>query len=247
MKYSWRILSILTISFVLSTCVKDEQDGSTELYKCIITLNDELQIHRVDNYFSDSLDNSIEFKYNYDLVEVVKTWPKLNYQSKRSYFINNVGLADSCITIDYENDKLKRFMISKYDYNDKFKIKADMIIDNYNSGIITSTSYANLIYSINNGNTVSMWINGTCSEYFKFNEIENKIDIEGFLGDFNGKINMNLLESSYTDCPSSQHNEYDYTVNANGYVLERVEHYFTGYGSETNEVKKITQFEYKFQ
>ncbi len=240
------MLTILSISTILITCKKEDRDIPTELYKCIITLNNDLKLKKVENYLSDSLNNSIVYNYQNDLVEVIKTGPTFNIQSKNSYFLNNAGLADSCITIVYEHNDTTRFMISKYYYNDKYKIKADVKIDDYDSGVITSTSHANLIYSINNGNTISMLINGICSFYFEFNEIENKIDIEVFLGDFNGKINKNLLKSTYTDCPTSQHSEFEYTIDANGYVVKRIEHDFTGYGSEENETKKITQFEYKF-
>jgi hypothetical protein len=247
MKHAWFGLSILFISIILMTCKKEDGDIPTELYTCIITLDNELKIQKVENYFSDSLENSIIYNYQNYLVEVIKTVPSLNIQSVSSYFINNTGLADSCITIEYKNNNLTKFFISKYCYNDKYKIETEIRIDDYDSGMMTSTSYADLIYTIKDSNTVAMWINGTCSEYFEFNKTENKIDIERFSGDYNGKINKNLLESSYTDCPTSDHSEFEYNIDANGFVIERVEHSYSGYGSEKNETRKITQFEYKFQ
>lgn len=248
MKYLGIFLCVLTISIILSTCTKSEQDIPTELYKSIITLSNEHKIQNVDNYKFDSLDYSIEFYYGNNLVEIVRTFPKINIKAISNYFLNEAGFADSCITSTYYSDKLKYIHISKYDYYDSYKKKAKIIVDTYDSDIITSTSYATLIYSIKNGNTVFENINGICSNYFKFNDLENIIDIDDFIGDFNGKINKNLLGSSYTDCPDSHHHsEYEYTIDANGYVIERVEHYYTSGGSDTNEVKKITQFEYKFQ
>lgn len=248
MKNLGMFVCVLTISIILSFCTKSEQDIPTELYNSIITLSNELKIQKVDNYKFDSLDYSIEFHYSNNLVEIVSTSSKNNIKAISNYFINEAGFADSCVTSTYYSDKLKYIHISKYEYYNNYKKKAEIIVYTYDSDTITSTSYTTLIYSIENENIISENINGICSNYFKYNGLENKINIDDFIGDFNGKINKNLLGSSNTDCPKSHHHrEYEYTIDANGYVIERVEHYYTSNGSDTNEAKKIRQFEYKIQ
>jgi len=249
------ILPFLTIGLVFCDCSNDGQDIPIELSKSIISLNNEFKILKVENYKYDTIINTIIFNYENNLVEVSKSYVQTNVtyiSSKCNYFLNEVGLADSSIYYEYSSDRPSRTIISKYTYNGKYKIKEDIIVNEYDSTKIVGTSDVNLIYSIKNGNTVSLKINGICSDYFEFNDLENKINIDDFVGDFNGKINRNLIQSSYTDCPGFHGSDqpssvFEYIIDENGYVLERVEHFYTSSGAETKEVKKITQFEYKFQ
>jgi hypothetical protein len=255
MKHFYKISIFLLGGLCLSGCTKDKEDFILKHNKYIIELTNDLMIHNVSVYNEDTLNYSMRFIYNTNSVILTKTDEKNNITRKGKYFLNTIGLADSLIDSAYINSRLYNITISKFRYNiNGYKIFTDVLSREVSTNPVSYTSKYSLAYEIVDGNVKKVNINDYCYDYYEYTALNSKIDIVSFIGNFNGKKNTKLLKSYNSGChfapsttPSS--NEYDYKLNSDGLVSERVEIYTHSFHiSESKpKIEKITAtFEYIF-
>lgn len=254
MPYMRLIITILLFSLVLFSCDKDvtpvqlNHDG----YK--IYLSDEYQINKVQYYTSDTLSFTQDFTYDAQVVSIKQNneYGELRFESM--YYLNGENLAERSITSYYSDAKLSE----KHTYTYTYDASGYLVLSSLMSEVVGSDSdNYEIVFEneIENGNKKEMNINGDCSNYYSYNEIELKIDVVTFLGDFNGKRNLNLLEQYQSGChtvPSTSPPQYNYkyTLDAQGLVTERFETKRLSYHSSEPEPtyeKTLTTFEYIFQ
>ena len=242
MKSISKILVLIFLGYILSGCSKEKEYDSVISDKFIIELSDSLKIYTVRYYLSDSLSYSKSFNYKNKLVEVFVTDKDGEYISKSYYFLNSNGLADTWIDSSYYGSELDRIYTDLSYYNAGYKEYTERTISEINSDTITYNSHAYFGYETEDGNMTSMRVNGTCSIDYEYTDLESKIDIFSFLGDFDGERNKNLMNSEINRCQGPRADarliEYKYTTNPDGFVTERV--------ACENKTKTITLFEYEF-
>lgn len=179
-----------------------------------------------------------------------------NIIKSTTYFLNNFALADSCVDSVFNNNSSMTILLIRNLYDNNGYLSTVNL--NYRSivhdSIVSSSTY-DLIYSISNGNVASVNVNRDYINYFDYCQIPNKIDILGFIGNCSGKIDKNLrlstkINGSIGPHTSTPHHTYYYTLNSDGYVIEKVDFYTPGYDASSEEPqpeKIITQFKYIFQ
>lgn len=230
MKTEFRILVIFILGLFFSNCSKETEEFIVKSYNVSITLTNDLKILGVEYYSSDTLSYRMKFNYKNDLIKITKTDNKDCLISLSNYFINGIGLVDSCVDSSYYNSKLSSIITSRFKYNSARNRISSVIVSRQilNDPTISTIE---LSFGIINGNLKSTTYGRVCSDFYEYTELENKLDIISFLGDFSGKKSINLMKSSNSGChttpsttpPSS---EFDYTLNSSGLVIERVE-FFT--------------------
>lgn len=253
MKRRFGILVIFILGLFLSNCSKETGEFTVKTYNVTISLTNDHKILAVEFYSSDTLSYKMKFNYTPDLIRITKTDKKDYLLSVSNYYINSIGLADSCVDSSYYNSKLSNICTSSYKYNsDRYRISSVIVINQvlYNPSIIT----IELSFGIINGNLKSTSHGGFCSEFYDYTQLENKLNIISFLGDFIGQKSINLMKSSNSNChttpsttpPSS---EFYYKLNSNGLVKERVEVYTSSYHNDQKSLreKRITKYEYKYE
>jgi hypothetical protein len=254
MKKEFRILVIFILGLFFSNCSKETEEFTVKSYNISITLTNDLKILDVEFYSSDTLSYKMKFNYATDLIKITKTDNKDYLLSMSNYYINSIGLADSCVDSSYYNSKLSSIITSSFKYNSDRNRVSSLIVSRLilNDPAISTIE---LSYGIINGNLKSTTYGGVCSDFYEYTELKNKLDIISFLGDFSGKKSINLMKSSNSGChttpsttpPSS---EFDYTLNSNGLVMERVEFFTSSYhvtDQKPMREKRITEYEYKFE
>jgi hypothetical protein len=256
MNIRFRNLTLILLVTILFNCSEESKDIDIKekRYKTIITLSKERKIKRVDFYESDTLRYSQFTYYTSGLVEILQTDNNENLKTKSSYFLDSTGLAYTCIDSSYYNFKLSSINVTNFKYNENgYKIDSKITTtDLYNSSK-PSISKIELIYEIVDGNMISMNIGGHCSDYYEYTNLDNKLDIISFLGDFCGKSDSKLRKSynsgcHYTPSTAPPSSTYDYKLNSDGFVVQKVEDYTSSYhipDSKPIEEKRITNFEYK--
>jgi hypothetical protein len=237
------ILVPIFLGYILSGCSKDKEYDAIITDKFIIELSDSLKINAVYYYVSNSLVNTISFTYYDNLVEVFTSNTEGEYSMKSYYFLNSMGLAHTMIDSTYYGSELRYIYTDLNQYSDGYKNYTERAISEIHSDTITYTSYAYFGYVTEDGNTISMRVNGMCSIDYEYIDSESKIDIFSFLGDFDGRRNKNLLKTVIDGCQGPRmgtlSSEYHYTIDSEGFVKERV--------ANENQIKRITQFEYVFR
>lgn len=254
MKNKKGFATILFISLFLVNCKKDPEVIITTYDRFIIYLTNDYKIVRVENYRDNSLYYFTTFNYKTNLVEIVQTYNNIKFLRTSKYFLNNVsGLADSCIDSTFSGNELSRVTTSTYNYDTNGYRKSVKIINkSISNGLVSYTYEEEYRYEVKFGNITSVgdW---SCSYFYGFNDLNNKLDIFSFHSDYIGKKNVNLMKSSNTNCPpgpatTPSTSDYEYTLNSLGLVNERIENYTSGYyrGEKPSKEKRISHFEYKF-
>jgi len=254
MKKEFRILVILFLGLFFSNCSKETEEFTVKSYNVSITLTNDLKILGVEFYSSDTLSYRMKFNYTTDLIKITKTNNKDYLLSMSNYYINSIGLADSCVDSSYYNSKLSSIITSSFKYNsDRNRISSVIVSRQILNG--TTISTIELSFGITNGNLTSTTYGGFCTDFYEYTELENKLDFISFLGDFSGKKSNNLMKSYNPGCHSTPStnppsSEFDYTLNSNGLVMERVEFFTSSYhvtDPKPMREKRITEYEYKFE
>lgn len=222
-----------------------------------ITLNADLQILKATFYQSDTflyekintfLPNSIISVERDNNDNIIKT---------STFYLNSFALADSCVDSVFISYPYLNITIFKYLYDvNGYKTSMEIISKNIkNDSVIWSVNY-NLLFNYSNCNLMSViFLGRSSSSSFEYNQLTNKIDIIGFIGGYCGKIDNNLCSSvhssgSYAPHTSSPHNAYYYTLNSDGFVVEKVDLYTPSYDAafeEPQPEKIVTKFKYIFQ
>jgi hypothetical protein len=256
MRLIFRIYCILFLGILLFNCKKNKEDIPVKYFKTIIELTNDYKILTVTGYEGEYLKYHKYYLYSAGSVQVTQTDNNNNIMSKSRYFLNSMGLADSCIDSTYHNLKLSNIDLSKLSYDDNgYKTTSTYILKNISADTISSISTISLHYNTINGNLSEVTINGGVVAYYDYSSQENKIDLFSFLGNFNGKINANLMKKySYgvhgTPSTQPESTEYSYILNSNGLVIECDALYTSSYhtsDSSPSHEKRITKYEYIFQ
>lgn len=240
--YLW----LLLLPVIISGCSKEEEIPEFH-YKTIVTLTNDLKILQVDFYSSDTLSYKKTFSYKVDEVEELEINNKGILRRKTIFYLDSLGLASHCIDTIFNNSS-STTMIFNYQYDSAGYLK-ETEFENYSPG------YSLLMtYKIEGGNVVELTFGGSCSEYYNYSYQINKLDLISFLGDFAGKRNSNLRKSYYSGCHSAPSTSppsstYEYKLNSNDFVTQRIEYYTPGHHSDTEVTieKRITDFEYIFK
>lgn len=246
--------TILFICLFLVNCKKDPEVLITTYDRFIIYLTNDYKILRVENYVDNSLYYFTTFNYKTNLVDIVQSYNTIKLMRTSKYFINNTtGLSDSCIDSTYSENELSNVRTSIFNYDTNgYRKSVKIISKSISNGLVSYTSEQEYRYEVKFGNTTSVgdW---SCSYFYGYNDLNNKLDIFTFLGDYIGKKNTNLMKSENTNCPpgpatTPSTSDYEYTLNSLGLVIERIENYTSGYyrGEKPNKEKRISHFEYKF-
>jgi len=248
----------------LFDCSKDSKDSKNILpqanipvknFNYIIYLTNDLKILKLEYFISDTLNYRKLYEYDSGLVAINITDINDKYLSKSKFYLNNVGIADSSIDSVFDNSRLINIDINRYTYdNNGYKTATEIISKNIANDTITSKSTIELYYEIVDGNVKSMYVNGYNSDYYEYNDIDNKFDIISFYSDFAGKKNVKLMKNWFSEihgAPSTTppSSEYSYTLNFKGLVEESVEIYSSSFhtGYKPSKEERITKYEYIFQ
>lgn len=247
-------IGLILFCCVLFSCKKESDTIPVSYDRYKIYLSDEDTITRLERYINDTLIHVKMFRYNTQEIAIDVTDKKGELISKSTYFLNGKNLADSCINIIYRDSKLLYIYlyINKYHPNGYLQSTDRLEKDTVDGRTL---SELRLDYHIKDGNYTAIDVQGVCLHNYTFYEIESRIDIFTFLGDFNGKWNKNLLKSFQSGChptPSTTPPkiEYEYSLDSLGWVTERVENYYSSYHTSDkgpDREKRITTFEYIFQ
>lgn len=253
----FRFLPLIIFLFIFSDCSKENKvisDVEEKYYKTIITLNNEQKINRVDFYESNTLKYYTITNYKNGLVELKQYDSIGNLDKKSSYFLDSSGLAFMSVDTLYTNNVYYGKYVRNYKYDKGYKVYSKVIYSLFNNNKDTIISEMEYDFNVINGNVVSIY-NGHCTETYQYSDIDNKLDLNSFLGEFNGKINSKLKNiykpgCSYGPSTAPPLSSYVYELNADGYVILQVENYsssyYEPYGNPKKE-KRITTFEYKIE
>lgn len=238
--YKYLILLLIFIS-----CTKDSDNIPVKLDSYIIYLEDDYRINQVEHFVSDSLKEVTKFNYGPQSVRIAVIDKFDELKLTKCFYLNNLNQADSCIDSIYSDSELTEIRLNEHIYdNNGYLVLTDLWFKKVSDGSITVG--VQLHYGIEAGNVTSFSVE-SCGGSYNFTELESKIDIFGFLGDYNGKRNKNLKKSYTYECTSvgstPESGEYEYSINSEGLVTERVETYYNGGYKE----KRKTMFDYVFQ
>jgi len=223
-KYIKVIPFIFIISF--SFCKKDtliENNPVLNNDTCQLEIDKSYRIYKV-SYLSHLIIDSYksEYKYYEDSIVITSYYQNITYIT--TYYISTSGLADSC---DYRSNSGYSAYRSKsyfsYDSEGYLKSKRDRTLDNNGSTILEFSD----TYDYTTGNLTKVTFDpkkpSLTGKYviYTYNYDQNLIDLESFKGSWLGKLNKNLVKSTYTggsmsDTPPCTN--YQYTLNQEGLV-----------------------------
>lgn len=229
-----RFSTVILVILLIQSCTKEsEKDKIVTLNdKYITEMNTGYRFSRV-TYLGTYPGSGYDKLFTYSEKEVKVTY--FNSGNLIStYFLNNNGLADSCI----EGSKLIKY---QYD-NDNYLISF--------SSFPTIWTFPQNIFGYKDGNRIfaSDEINSVPS-YYEFNSLLNFIDIESFHGSFLGRLNKNLISKKNVRLGAHGNEQastdYEYILNAKGLVVQRTG-ITTDFRNKINPTttKIITYFEY---
>ncbi len=242
--------------FGIVTCKKDKQTIKESHFSYKITLSKDLTLQRIEYFTSDILSYVKYFEYFNDSVVVTQKFVSSDFHIKSAFFLNNKGFATTCIDSVFSFSKLSQLSIYQFRYNsDGYKTSSVNHWNEYNNGQIEHTGVDSVSFIIDNGNSISDYGSDLgCSFYYEYNSQENRIDINTFLGSFNGRINKNLMLSYHTNCHSSSgtspaFNNYEYQLNDSNMVVRKIDNYTPSnhYGDKNSIEKRFTDFYYFYK
>jgi hypothetical protein len=264
-----KILLLFLLSLCLIKCSKDGENIEQIQGKYKVYLTKELKLLKVEYYVSYGLDYIKTFTYKDNLVKIITSG--LGFDSRSTYYLNDKGLADSCIDSSYYNDLRITFSKFQYDVNGYCIVRNNMtalaFVSTYKYPSTDSITYENK-YTFENGNQISeSWIPF-------FNEkntiiLNNWYRVSGGWIPVYNKQNLNTRYSTYTNLKSNvdirywegdfcgkksanlikswkgnyESSAYDYILNAEGFVTQRQELYSYG----TRKARFIVKYEYIFE
>ncbi len=256
MRLIFRISCLLFLGIFLFNCKKDSDDIPVTYYRTILELTNDYKVLKVTGYKGDSLKYYKWFLYSESSVLMTQTDANNIITLKSKYFLNSMGLADSCIDSTYVNSTLSQITLTERDYDySGYKTATSYIFKNISADTISSISTITVNYNTVNGNLSEITVNGGVVAYYDYSSEENKIDLFSFLGNFNGKINSNLrikYSSGIHSAPSTnpEYTQYSYSLNSKGLVTECdalvTSSYHTSDPNPSHE-RRITNYEYIFQ
>lgn len=239
--YRYMFISLLLLILIFS-CKKDDNFSYTTYDKYIIEMNNDYKIFRISHYQMPSnssniaemvLDYTQDYTYSDNYITNYATYISSGRWGKRIYFLNTIGLADSCFYINDSQDTSRIQYLYSNSYLISSKVKGG------------ATEY----YEYLDGNRTKAVMGSLDSGrgmFYTYNSIINKIDIESLKGPFLGKLSKNLISKSLYMGPngsSRSTTNYQYRLNNEGLVVQKIEICTDAFGEKT---KETTSFEYLF-
>ncbi len=213
---TFKILIGITAMLSLQSCNQENQednDINTLNVSYEISLDNQNRFLKIDC----SLGYTITYEYNEKTIVEKKSYSGggviYGGASTKTYYINHLGLADSCFVVEINPVQSGERMIH-FTYNQE--------------GFLDSDGYHHYEYAV--GNRVKApdpSYGGTFSYvgfYYEHSNMQNVIDIEDFNGSYLGKLNRNLISKIiYKGKHGSDWYEIDYTyaLNPDNKVIQR--------------------------
>jgi hypothetical protein len=248
----WLYIALATICLIGVNC--EHEEAPPKFYdRYVITLNNG-HFQKVVHFQNDTLHFFATYNYLPESVEVLKRDKYQIITDRRYYYLNKLtGLADSCLdSFWYLRNAL---FISKiiYSYDkDSHVLNSRTLTYSNSSNVSISDPDFTTTFTLKDGNTMRK-DNTFCNSYYSYQALSNKLDIFNFVGTYNGKGNLQLLKTYDSGCHagpsySPERSDYSYTLNSDGYVIERIENRSLGYymhdQKQAQKEKHITTFTY---
>lgn len=225
----------------------EHEEAPRKFYdRYVITLSNG-QFQKVVHFQNDTLQYNTYYYYFPGIVEVIKKDNRNHVMNRKIYYLNKVTeLADSC---------LDSFWFSKSVYVSQINYVYDQdthLIQSITRTTNVSSSDYKTDFMIQDGNTMRR-DNSFCNSYYNYHTITNKLDIFDFVGEYNGKHSAQLIKYYFSGCHagpsySPERSDYSYTLNSDGYVIERIENRYLGYymhdQKQAQKEKHMTVFTY---
>jgi hypothetical protein len=221
---SYIVGSLARNSFGVGYGNRLEFNSSDSVSKYIIEVDNEYRFSKVSSEYWIKT-----YFYSDTIVIITQTSSIPGYlNNKETYFLNNLGLADSSFNGSFYN---------YYSYNS----------DNY---LISSISSGKkVVYEYLNGNRTGIFVGPPEWLRYEYNSLQNIIDIESFTGSWLGQLNKNLIsKKSYRWGPMGgdvNNTDYDYVLNEDGLVVQRIALKTENWGI-IPPIQTIENFEYLF-
>ena len=189
-------------------------------------------------------DYTQNFLYYKDSIVVKTSYQGILYTTK--YFLNNSGLADSCMNTSNSILSTKTSK-SYFSYNQEGYLVSRRDCA-YSNNSLTSDFTDNFEYTQGNLTKATPDPNrpGQLYKYvtYAYNSSRNLINLDGFTGPWLGKLNSNLVESSSVGgsiTGNDNCSNFEYELNTSGFVETRT---ITPCGT-TASSRTVTTYEYK--
>jgi len=247
--------------FLLSSCTEKEtirfvDEYAPDVLKYEIKVSGN-RITSYSTYVNDTLAATTDFIFKTAEIEKITKSSAGNIIQRIIYTLGNDGFATSSIDSNFGVTGLAVTNV-QYTYNGSRLHSKE--ISWIQSGDHPDSSMYALIFETQSGNFVSIETSPvnyqSCTDYYEYNSLINKLDIESFSNLIEGEINTNLIDhiSWHPDCHSAPstsepYSDYSYELDENGYVVKKVEVLTPGYHSDATEVTrtvKTTLYEYSF-
>ena len=253
-------LFLISIVLIIS-CDKEEEPSfinipSDEIIRYQITVENN-QIAEYVKYVNDIQLESTVFQDFDSVVYMIRTNASNEIIYKKTYHIANSDLASSAIDSSFSEYGLYVANL-EYEYNNGFLINTN--IDWKREGENADSGQVYIGKTIENENIVEInesfpdWPSG-CTDYLKYNNLINKLDIRNLTNGITGKISKNLVQHATwnSGCPcgpssSVAYSDFNYELDENGYVVKMSEIYTPCYhlstAEEVTRTIKTTIYEY---
>lgn len=247
---------LVLVLISLIGCNKEDDNPSHIGEKYDITLTDDYQIIGVTHYINDNISGQLQFNYSDDLI-IVTELDENNSIEQKSYYYFHDQLADSSVDSLYYTHGFPRTIHHRYTYDEQYYLIAELTtLDIYTSENGLS-QYSQLSqYEYTDGNQTSVNENDHYTDRYEYNDLENKINIRTFLGNYCGQKNKSLLARYENgDHASSgtipENDQYTYELNDHGLVKKKTRvHNPRTYPSSGNIPEKTTtiiEYEYFYE
>ncbi len=256
-------LFLILIVLIIS-CNKEKEPTfinipSDEVIRYQITVENN-QIAEYVKYVNDIQLESTVFQNFDSVVYMIRTNVSNEIIYKKTYYIDNTDLASSAIDSSFSENGLYVANL-QYEYNNGFLI--NIIIDWEREGENADSGQIYIVKTIENENIVKInksfpdWSSG-CTDYLKYYNLINKLDIRNLTNGITGKVSKNLVQHATwnSGCPcgpssSVAYSDFSYEFDDNGYVVKMTETYTPCYhlinAEEVIRTIKTTIYEYNFR
>lgn len=225
-KLNFTILFLIFMAISFLACDKEntKDEGINVNYK--IFLDTQNRFIKV----IEGSENTTTYQYTDTTIKITGTI------SRHTYFINNLGLADSCL-------------FEEYHYGGWYI--PIMYYNKYNKdGYLEFNGEGSYRYKYAEGNRTEAIQDSSSSDrreyYYTYASLPNTIDLESFRGPYMGKLNTNLMSKLTYSVGSILKDatvEFTYILDSKNYIKKRTE-IFTAPGMPTT--KSIRNYEYIF-
>jgi hypothetical protein len=227
-RLNFTILFLIFTAMFIPACDKENtgDEGVNVNYK--IYLDNQNRFIKV----IEGSENTTSYQYTDSTIKITDPI------SRHTYFINDLGLADSCLVEEYHYGGWYSPIMCYYKY--------------YKDGSMEFNGEGLYWYKYAEGNRTEAIQDSSLSEYdrreyyYTYTSLPNTIDLESLRGPYMGKLNKNLISKLTYDVGSilkDANIEFSYILDSKNYVKKRTE-ILTAIGIPTT--KTIRNYQYIF-